>query len=61
MVNLSLKMCEVLLMICGKLYFGIFFGKFVLCSKCVYFVVFTREMIVYVRILVYLIKILELQ
>ena len=32
---------------------GIYFGKFVLCSKCVYSVVFTREMIVYVCIRVY--------
>ena len=29
------------------------FLKFMLCRKCVYFVVFAREMIVYVRILVY--------
>ena len=40
-------------MICGKLYLRNVFCKFVLCSKCVYFVVFTREMIVYVCILVY--------
>ena len=41
-------------MICGKLYLRILFGKFVFCSKCVYFVVFMRQMIVYVCILVYL-------
>ena len=39
-------------MICGKLYLSIFFCKFVLCSKCVDFVVFTRQMIVDVRIMV---------
>ena len=35
-------------MICGKLYFR-HFCKFMLCFKCVYFVVFTHEMIVYIR------------
>ena len=49
-VTLSVKMSGVLLMICGKLYLRNLFCKFMLCSKCVYFIVFTREMIVYVDI-----------